>query len=123
MSKTDDVGFGAEYCPLTVEKVSFNDPVFVLGGKNWGLSTLNPWRVISGAQIVFSWGHSDAAEKCIDLRDLDVLSFRKIDSNGVEDLLVSFSNGLTLQVFSMGDPEEWVLDLPQDLTIVCQSGG
>ena len=92
--------------------------MLTLGGTDWNFSTMNPWRLSGRSGIEFSLTSVDAGFKMSVLLDKEILSFDEVRNDGVIDLQICLSDGLWLQVFSMGDVEDWILNLPRGFTLV-----
>lgn len=106
------------YCPLRIESVNSSDPVLTLGGLDWNFSTMNPWRLGGKSGVEFSSISVDADSKVSVLLDKEILSFDEVRNDGIVDLQICLSDGLWLQIFSMGDVEDWIVNLPRGFTLV-----
>jgi len=103
---------------LKIQLMEYSAPCLTISGAGWNFSTLNPWRVLKNGQICFTSDVENAADEIGGLASLDIRSIEVLKIDGVNDLIIRFSDGAAMHVTSMGEGEEWVLNLSDNFTWV-----
>jgi hypothetical protein len=99
--------------PLTIDKVSWDDPVLVMSGSDWTLTVMTAWRVSSATHVLFGASDDDAPYRLRDLRGLQVVNVRPQTDRCPLDPAFELSNNHTFEIFSVDSVEPWILRLPE----------
>ena len=94
--------------PLVIKAVEFHDPVLVVSGEDWGLTTMCPWRVLRDGDMEMSWSTANAEDRAWDLVGRAILAAPQCDRDPVFEM----SGGSRLELFSDTDIDPWNLRLP-----------
>jgi hypothetical protein len=97
--------------PCTLLKADWQDPVLVLRGDDWTFSVMTPWRVVGGGGLQFGSDDVEPITVAELLNGNQIIECRPQSTLGPVDPAFVFASGHSLEVFSVGPVEPWVLRL------------
>ena len=101
-----------QFLPLNLESSEWNDPVLHFYGKNWGFSTMSPWRIVQNNRLLFGWSDETVENVINKIKNYTIVSIQIQSNDFPVDPVFIFSNGYRLEVFSTFYLDPWVFQLP-----------
>lgn len=105
-------------CPLQATLVQWNDPVLIVAGDNWSLSTTSSWRVLESGRYRAGSEDVEVDEWLRQMQSRSVVRFLALSTSAIPDIRVEFDRSLWLEVFVASRMEPWTLRLPHGPVIV-----
>lgn len=88
-------------CPLPVIRASFETETLLIGGENWALAAMAPWRVLKSGKFVFGVYDPDDHQHLDELVGQSVLGVSGIPKAWDLDFAVRLSRGLEINIFTV----------------------
>ncbi len=108
----------ANFLPLHVDSVEWNDPNLILAGKGWSFSTIGSWRLIKNSKL--ECGCYDEKSGLI-IQKMQGASIVSIDVQSIHiaaDPVFIFSNGYKMEIFSTTFLEPWIFNFSSNVVYV-----
>jgi hypothetical protein len=99
-------------CPLTIEQVHWQEPVLVISGPGWSLSTTSTWRIRTTDRLQIGCEDAGAAAAVAALRAMVIVRCESSGPPAVADMRLVLEDGRLVETFTAGSYEPWVLRLP-----------
>lgn len=98
-----------ERTPIGVEWAEWNETELLLGGADWNMSVLTPWRLLHQGKFVIGSDNTAAIDVIKVLKGNLIVGCKSQSSSEVLDPALLLGSGHILEIFSAGPLEPWTL--------------
>jgi hypothetical protein len=109
--------------PLRIEWLEYQDPVLTVGGDDWSLALVCPWRLQRAGTTVTAWDLEGVEDASWDLVGHQINRVERRKAGEDEYPAFELSDGLRLEVIADSDVDPWVLRLPTQTIVGRRTAG